>query len=186
MQITFTHEGSFGHVDVTCGPNRNPAEVGALPGSADLAQCIATIEHPARGYRSLFGWVQLVKSTDNAFSGRRFEIDPFDPFALHDGAPTPYCWYGIVPTLFDAPSRDDRAKLHWEAHSFLAVSPRGGDTSRVVTALLGFSWGFDINEVGDVQVRQVARLTGDQWNEHTGYLGQSYPGWKFSLSDGDW
>jgi len=76
--------------------------------------------------------------------------------------------------------------LSWEARSFLAVSPRHGDNARVVNALLGFSWGFDITELGDVQVRPVARLTGEQWNEHVPYLGQTYPGWKFPPGDGDW
>jgi hypothetical protein len=54
----------------------------------------------------MFGWVQLVRSTDNASQGEEFEIDPF---ALFDDVRTPYCWYGTEPTLFDSPCRVDRA-----------------------------------------------------------------------------
>ena len=31
-----------------------------------------------------------------------------DPFVLFGDAPSPYCWYGLNPTLFDGPSRSIR------------------------------------------------------------------------------
>jgi hypothetical protein len=50
-------------------------------------------------------------------------MDPFDPFRLYELALWPYCWYGLAPTLFDAPSRGLRwSSLEWIAHSFLAAS----------------------------------------------------------------
>src|SRR5919206_1265038 len=104
MEISFTHQGHQGRVIVTMETTRAPAVLGAREGALGLRNCKATVEFSASGYLGLLGWVQLVCSTDNMFQGRQFEIDPFDPFELYERAPTPYCWYGITPTLFDAPS----------------------------------------------------------------------------------
>ena len=55
--------------------------------------------------------------TAKADKAKWFEIDPFDPFGLYERAPLPYCWYGVAPTLFDAPSRAERAEIcarDWE------------------------------------------------------------------------
>lgn len=52
------------------------------------------------GYRALFDWVQLVRSTDNSSAG--FDMDPI--YSFEDG-PSPNAFFGINPTLFDAPSR---------------------------------------------------------------------------------
>ncbi len=49
----------------------------------------------------MFGWVQMVRSTDDESVGGRFEMDPF---GLFGDVRSPYCWYGTEPTLFDAPS----------------------------------------------------------------------------------
>ncbi|HEV2368267.1 MAG TPA: hypothetical protein VGR90_00240, partial [Acidimicrobiales bacterium] len=68
----------------------------------------------------LLGWVQLVRSTDNASAGERFEMDPL---LLFFDAPSPYCWYGTAPTLFDAPFRLRDVAMEWVAHSFLATTP---------------------------------------------------------------
>jgi hypothetical protein len=60
----------------------------------------------------------MVRSTDSAPD--KFEMDPI---ALYQQIPTPYAWFGVRPELFDAPSRDSRYDMTWEAHSFLCVSP---------------------------------------------------------------
>jgi len=76
---------------------------------------LSTIDYPGRGYRGFFGWVQRVRSTDNTFGRRAFEMDPARFF---EDSPAPYCWYGFKPVLFDAPSRDRSLPLDWLAHSF--------------------------------------------------------------------
>ncbi len=139
IEVAFAHQNHKGRVFVTTERTLSPVILGVGDSALGLANCTATIEFSARGYRGLLGWVQLVRSTDNAFQGRQFEMDPFDPFGLYKRAPLPYCWYGIAPTLFDAPSRDERVHLDWVAHSFLAASPFGGNT-KIVMPLLGFSW----------------------------------------------
>lgn len=179
MEILFSHQGYQGRVLVTVERTLSPATLGVGENALGLAHCKATIDFPAGGYLGLLGWVQLVRSTDNASHGRRFEMDPFDPFGLYERAPLPYCWYGIAPTLFDAPSRDERVPLDWVAHSFLAASPFGGDT-KIVTPLLGFSWGFDITDDKDIAMKPTTVLAAADWEAHLPYLRACYPDWRFS------
>jgi hypothetical protein len=112
MELSFTHHGHRGRVIVSVATTSDPAVLGQREGAIGLANCTATVAFAGRGYRQLLGWVQLVRSSDNAFHGHQFEMNPFDPFGLYQQhAPSPYCWYGIAPTLFDAPSRDERKRL---------------------------------------------------------------------------
>jgi hypothetical protein len=178
MEIPFAHQGYQGRVSVTVETTLAPPVLGAPESALGLANCKATIEYTARGYLGLLGWVQLVCSTDNSFHGRQFEMDPFDPFQLYEQALSPYCWYGITPTLFDAPSRDERAELDWIAHSFLAVSPFG-DNSRIVTPLLGFSWGFHVTDDTRIELKPVTALTAADWEAHLPYLRTCYQQWQF-------
>jgi hypothetical protein len=178
MEIPFTYHGQKGRVIVTSEATLTPAAVGAHDGAIGLANCNATIEFSANGYLALFGWVQLVRSTDNTFHGSQFEMDPFDPFKLYEHAPTPYCWYGITPALFDAPSRDERVDLDWIAHSFLAVSPLRGNR-RIVTPLLGFSWGFHVFDENNILLKPVTPLTAADWETHLPYLRDCYKEWQF-------
>ncbi len=188
MELPFTHQGHQGRVIVTLETTLAPAVFGAREGAVGLANCKATIEFAGSGYLGLLGWVQLVCSTDNSFHGRQFEMDPFDPFDLDKHAPSPYCWYGITPTLFDAPSRNKRVDLDWVAHSFLAASPLRGDrriTSpirgdrRIVTPLLGFSWGFHIFNEENIGLKPIASLTAADWEAHLPYLRKCYKKWQF-------
>jgi len=179
MEIPFIYQGYKGYVLVSVKTTTMPGDLGARDGSIGLANCTATIEFAGRGYQKLFGWVQLVRSTDNAFQGRQFEMDPFDPFGLYEQAPSPYCWYGIAPALFDAPSRDERERLDWVAHSFLGASPLRGNR-RIVTSLLGFAWGFRIDDEGNVALEPITALTAADWASHLPYLQICYPEWRFN------
>jgi len=178
MKLPFTHQGHKGSVLVSVTKTIIPGDLGARDGSIGLANCTATVEFAGRGYYQLFGWVQLVRSTDNTFQGRQFEMDPFDPFDLYEKAPSPYCWYGIAPTLFDAPSRVERAPLDWVAHSFLGASPLRSNR-RVVTPLLGFAWGFHVADDGDIALEPVSSLSAADWTAHLPYLRSCYPEWQF-------
>jgi hypothetical protein len=178
VRLEFVCDGVAGDVSVDTVVNENPANLGCPPDAKGFPACTASVEFPPLGYRALFGWVQLVRSTDNSSGGERFEIDPF---ALFFDAPSPYCWYGTAPTLFDAPRRETRSPLTWIAHSFLATTPLEEAVrtwTRPVVPLLGFSWGFDINE-GRITLHPVARLGARDWNGHLENLRQSYTAWEF-------
>jgi hypothetical protein len=127
----------------------------------------------------MLGWVQLVCSTDNESGGTDFEVDPF---SLFGDAPSPYCWYGQRPILFDAPSRPLRQPLDWTAHSFLAATPLDEVADlkpRRVVPIIAFSWGFT-DTGSDVTLQDPAVLPRQAWDSHLGVLRQTYPFWLFS------
>jgi hypothetical protein len=176
VEIEFSHEGERGRVSVSVTTNDDPPAVGKDENARGFPVCTATVDYPGRGYRALFGWVQLVRSTDNAFDGEAFEMDPARFF---EDSPAPYCWYGFSPTLFDAPSRDDRRPLEWLAHSFLAFTPRDLGARKQVVPLLGFSWGFEIDAAAHLTLAPLKPLTGADWSVHIPYLRTSYRRWEF-------
>jgi hypothetical protein len=181
--IQFTWDDLTGEVLVDHVVNDDPEAYGCLhPGALGYPVCTATVAYPRRGYRAMFGWVQLVRSTDNSVAGEDFEVDPF---ALFDDTRSPYCWYGTEPTLFDAPSRSGPPPAEWLAHSFLATTPieevlRGGP--RRVVPLLGFSWGFGLND-DEIQLRDVLPLTNREWIDRLPVLRASYPAPDWTFAD---
>jgi hypothetical protein len=164
--------GVRGHVDVVVAVNVNPQDLGCREAARGFPYCRASISHPARGYAAALGWIQLVCSTDNASGGRSFEIDPFEPLGP---ASHPFCFFGFLPALFDAPSRDPIRDMDWSAHSFLC---RLGEQDREVHALLGFSWGFAARE-GTIVPRGPEALASGDWDAHLTVLERVHPTWSF-------
>lgn len=177
MKFSFSHAGYPGTVTVSVIATPNPTMLGSWLGAPSRARCTATITFDAPGYLQLLGWVQLVRSSDTA-PDQQFAIDPFDPFDLYTSAPSPYGFYGIAPTLFDAPSRPAATPLDWIAHSFLAVSPPG--TGRQVVPLLGFAWGFAVDDYGQTTVQPITPLPAAVWIAHLPYLRRIFPTWSFA------
>lgn len=175
MEIGFALRGIDGVVIVEYARNDDPSSVGAGVDGTGFPFCHATVRYPARGYDAVLGWVQLVRSDDNESHGREFEIDPLD--FLGD-VPHPFCWIGLEPQLFDAPSRSPRRDMDWLAHSFLCV-PDGSDRDGFeVHALLGFSWGFRVRD--EVITLVPPSLVGAQeWDDHQALLSERYPAWRF-------
>jgi len=177
LEIAFDLRGVPGVISVSLRANADPDALGCFPGALGLPACTATVEFPHMGYRSMLGWVQLVRADD--FGSGSFESDPF---ALFGDAPAPYCWYGLNPTLFDGPSRSNRDQdLRWEANSFLATTPLDEVMDlgpRRVVPLAGFSWGFEISS-GEVTLSAATELPLEQWNTHTATLRSTYPLWLF-------
>jgi hypothetical protein len=174
MILHFSHDGAAGAIAIDCMRNDDPAALGCRPGALGLPACTATITFPAPGYRAMFGWIQLVRSSDNESAGAAFEMDPL---ALFAGADSPYAFYGHRPTLFDGPSRRRRDDLAWLAHSFLATTPFDGQ--RRVLPVAGFAWGFDIRG-GEVGLRPLAPLTAADWRAQLPVLMRAHPRWQFA------
>ena len=111
LRIPFSLRGISGLTTVSVTRNTDPDAIGysLLTGglSTDPARgfpvCRATVTYPAEGYAAMFGWTQMVRSTDSAPD--RFEMDPI---ALYQQIPTAYAWFGVRPELFDAPARGSR------------------------------------------------------------------------------
>jgi hypothetical protein len=174
MRIDFALRGLDGSVTVAYERNERPDLVGSGPLSLGFPMCHATVDYPARGYDAVLGWVQLVRSDDNESHGREFEIDPLE--FLGD-VPHPFCWIGLAPRLFDAPSRERERDLDWSAHSFLCV-PDGGPEGMEAQALLGFSWGFRVRS-GQILLDGPALLNDVDWDAHRDLLTARYPDWRF-------
>jgi len=175
MEIPFVHNGVAGRVHVGYRRNTDPATVGCPPETEGYPICTATVDRPFRGYDSLMGWVQLVRSDDNESGGRRFEMDPL---AFLGDLPHPYCWLGLNPTLFDAPSRSPRVDMDWLAHSFLCVPDDVGNGLEACF-VLGFSWGF-VARGGEIALVPPEALDGSAWDTHLDTLRTRHPGWHFS------
>jgi hypothetical protein len=175
-RTAFEWDGMTGEVRVECVPNDDPAEYGtALSDAYGFPVCTASVRYPRRGYRAMFGWVQLVRSTDNGSHGEAFEIDPL---ALFGDVRMPYCWYGTEPTLFDSPCRLDRTPLAWRSRSVLATTPIAEVLRlepRRVVPLVGFEWGFDVRDDGTIELSPTTALTNADWHEVLPVLRSEYP-----------
>ncbi len=175
LHIAFELRGIAGRASVTYGRNTRPELVGSGPESAGFPMCHATVDYPARGYNAVLGWIQLVRSNDNTSHGRAFEVDPL---GFLGDVPHPFCWIGLSPSLFDAPSRAPMSDLDWAAHSFLCVPDAGSDDRYEVHALLGFTWGFRIRGT-EIRLVPPALLGPAEWNQDMDVLGKRYPSWHF-------
>ena len=172
MELQFRHDDVSGSVAVDIQRNTRPAELGCDAASFGLPVCTARVEMSAQGYRAMCGWIQVVRSTDNSTGGQGFDMDPFGP----SGTDSPYAFYGLAPTLFDAPSRDHRRDLDWLAHTFLAHTPLG---TTAVKAVAGFSWGFSFR-AEEVQIVSPSPLDRTDWTAHLTALTGQYPAWNFA------
>ncbi len=138
-----------------------------------LPVCTATIAYAGQGYAAAMGWVQLVQSTDCG----RPDVFELDPLALFEEVNTPYAFFGMAPTLFDAPYRDLEHDVVWRARSYLATTPDAVLTQAAVP-LVAFSWGFRI-AAGSVTLDPPAHLDIAHWGEHLEVLESTHPGWNF-------
>lgn len=101
-----------------------------------------------------------------------------DPLRIYEGFETPFGFFGLAPTLFDGPYRlDGNQHLDWLAHSFLCVSP-SHPMERDVFAVLGFSWGFVLDNVHITMV-EPKPLTTQDWAQHVEFLAGRFPSWTF-------
>ena len=168
----FTYQATPGRVEVDVLANADPVSLGCDADNRQFPACKAKVRYAGGGYRAMFGWVQLVRSTDAATVD--FEMDPYFLFPDID---SPYCFYGYKPTLFDAPGRTHRDDLDWIAHSFLAATPTEYGARQVVP-LQGFSWGFSIRS-GMIDLAPALPLAPNEWTIHIPYLRAVYPTWQF-------
>jgi hypothetical protein len=82
LQVPFSLRGISGLIVVSVTRNTDPDAIGyslltkGLPPDAarGFPVCRATVTYPAEGYAAMFGWTQMVRSTDSAPD--RFEMDP--------------------------------------------------------------------------------------------------------------
>lgn len=173
--LGFVHHGQAGRIDVEVVANTDPPRLGCNEDNLAFPACTASVQYPGGGYLSMFGWVQLVRSTDAGTQD--FEMDPNFIFPEAD---VPYCYFGYKPTLFDCPGRTHTQDMDWVAHSFLAMSPIE-PSARTVTPLQGFSWGFT-RRSRQVELLPLTPLASADWDNHRAYLATAHPDWQFATA----
>lgn len=182
LEVPFTVRGVDGLVDVELESNDDPAALGyglLAPGATaetltGYPVCTARIEYPARGYAAMFGWIQFVQSSDSEGDPSIFELDPI---YLYREVSTPFAWFGLRPTLFDAPTRETRSPMRWRARSYLCVVP-DAVISREVAPVCGFAWGFDADP-DSITIVEATTLNCESWNDQLMTLRTQFPGWSF-------
>ena len=154
MHLPFSLRGIAGHVDITVDITQNPEDLGAMPEAIGLPHCHATIDYPGRGYGGCWAGSSLCGQRTTTAQGSYTEMDPL---TLVGEVAHPFAFFGVTPTLFDAPARHSRADLDWLAHSFLCYIKDDGQDVKTVQAITGFSWGFTIAAAATTADRRVIR-----------------------------
>lgn len=175
MELPFRWATLRGRVTVELAVNEDPGALGCDEIARGFPYCRATVEPPAKGYADMLGWVQLVNAS-YLHRGEGFISDGFEPLGP---LPHPFGFYGVSPTLFDAPHTDDR-EADFFAHSFLCGL--GGELlefRQEVRAVLGFSWGF-LKREARIESFGPDLLSAGDWNGHLDYLRGHFEEWTFA------
>jgi hypothetical protein len=212
LTIPFTSRSRHGKIDITLRPNLDPIHAHgldlifpAVPQPSFPEQfhgfpvMHGTITYPIPpsaylSYGNLFGWIQFVRSVSsdtlpgNEEKNEGWEMDIY-PYAKD--LKSPFVYWGLNPSIFDAPARllskDEKVQsLEWRAQSFLCVLEDAGKTKRVMLVPgAGFGWGFDIRAkeggkgrditVSDLEVLDVEKA----WRGRLGLLRDLYSDWTF-------
>jgi hypothetical protein len=173
LALPYRWAGTEGEVRVEIRENDDPAAFGCAEFARGFPVIRATITPVSRGYADMLGWVQLV---DDSWHADGFHTDGFEPLGQ---LPHPFGFYGVSPTLFDAPHFDGEA-FDFRAHTFLCGL--GGELlefRRETRAVLGFSWGCRKRE-GEIEFFDIEALTPESWDSHREYLARRFPEWTFA------
>jgi hypothetical protein len=175
LALPFRWAGREGEVQIEIRENDDPAALGCEEFARGFPVIRATITPTSQGYSDMLGWVQLV---EDSYHGGGFHADGFEPFGEF---PHPFSYYGVSPTLFDAPHFDGE-NFDFLAHTFLCGL--GGELlefRREVRAVLGFSWGCK-KRGSATELLQPEALAAETWDSHRDYLARTYPEWTFAPS----
>jgi hypothetical protein len=173
LELPYRWAGREGEVRVEIWENDDPLAVGCSEIARGFPCCRATVTPTARGYSEMLGWIQLI---DHSELGKGFVDDGFQPLGP---LPHPFGFYGVSPTLFDAP-HDVADPIELRAHTFLAGL--GGEVlefRREARPVLGFSWGFS-KRGPEIEYFAPQPLTAEDWQAHLAYLRQRFPEWTFA------
>jgi hypothetical protein len=186
LRLPFTLRDRSGIVRVTCTVNRDPRRWGyhhldlpfdGVAAARGFPVLDAAVSFGGRGYTAIMGWIQLVLIKADPPDHRDAYLLDLPP--MFGDLDVPFGWFGPNPRLFDAPSMVQRhGKLTWVANSFLCASP-GVLMKPVVSAVLGFSWGYEFRGDGKPRLTAPRRLSPKDWNSHLNFLRKRCPRWRF-------
>jgi hypothetical protein len=172
LALPFRWAGREGEVQVEIRENDDPAALGCEEWARGFPVCTAKITPPSQGYADMLGWIQLV---DDSWHGGGFHADGFEPLGP---LPHPFGYYGVSPTLFDAPHFDGET-FDFLAHTFLCGL--GGELLEFrheARAVLGFSWGCR-KRGPEIEFLGLEALSPESWDGHREDLADRFPNWTF-------
>ena len=172
LDLPFRWAGRERQSRVEVRENDDPAALGCREFARGFPVCRAAIAPPSQGYADMLGWIQLV---DDSWHGDGFHADGFEPLGE---LPHPFGFYGISPTLFDAPHADAE-NFDFLAHTFLCGL--GGELLEFryeARAILGFSWGCR-KRGAEIGFLDLVALPPEGWDSHRPYLAERFPKWTF-------
>jgi hypothetical protein len=146
--IPFRLRGLDGRIVVDLEANKDPRRWGydllGLPYAAEVAEGFpvvrASVSFAGEGYAAAMGWIQIVRyGTGEAEDTVLVDLPP----QLSE-ARMPYCYWGVCPSFFDAPSFAQEG-VTWVADAFLTVTPDALMT-KIVQPVCGFRWGFKTSQ----------------------------------------
>jgi hypothetical protein len=173
LALPFRWAGRAGEVQVAISQNDDPVALGCEEWARGFPVCRGRIALESRGYADMLGWVQLV---DDSWHGGGFHADGFEPLGH---LPHPFGYYGVSPTLFDAPHCDGES-FDFLAHTFLCGL--GGELLEFryeARAVLGFSWGCS-KRGEEIAFHPLAVLSAEAWDGHRDCLARRFPEWTFA------
>jgi hypothetical protein len=173
LALPFRWAGRQGEVQVEIRENDDPVALGCEDWARGFPVCRAKITPESQGYADMLGWIQIV---DDSWHADGFHADGFEPLG---SLPHPFGYYGVSPTLFDAPHYDGE-NFDFLAHSFLCGL--GGELLEFryeARAVLGFSWGCT-KRGPKIEFHDLEPLAAASWDDHREYLVQSFPKWTFA------
>jgi hypothetical protein len=189
ISIPFLLRGVEGAIHVRYGVNDDPRRWGYEVLGLDWYEeelirgfpvMEASVEHSAEGYGADMGWIQVAEY-EVRDPGAEERATVFDvPPQLGD-TEIPYLAFGVRPTAFDAPSITSR-EVTWRASTFLTYTP-DAVLSRVVRAVAGFSWGYDV-VAGEVTIVPLSVATREDWTVVVPGLQERFPNW--TMLDEPW
>lgn len=167
---------------VDCQVNEAPHRWGyhllGLPYDPGIAEGFpvvrASVSFPGEGYAAAMGWIQLVRYYGGGEIGD--EVVEVDHPPQHSAARTPYCYWGISPSFFDAPSMAQEG-VTWAAETFLTASPDALMT-RAVQPVCGFRWGYTTRR-NPPELLPVEPLDEKAWEPVRAELQGRYLDWNF-------
>jgi hypothetical protein len=183
LELSFSVRGGTGSVHVHYGVTEDPVAVGfdlvAVGFDATAFRgfpvCWADVRFDQGGYRAMFGWIQLVTTSDVAAPGDPFVSIDIPPFLAQEDSPLAF--FGYQPTLFDAPANPGHPDGEWIAESFLVAAPDVARTRRLAP-ITGFRWGYRLT-AGVPEPLAVAPIGPDRWDAHRALLAERHPSWAF-------
>lgn len=181
LDLPFRLRDRDGQVHVEIVPNTDPEDLGHPLVAVGYDResfvgfpCITgAISYDGAGPRGWMGWVQVIerRDTDGTVSTG---VDLAPVFA--EGSPL-YA-FGYLPTFSDFPANPDHPDGDWIAETHLVAIP-DVVRSAVLVPVVGFRWGYRLQDHRCVELFAPERLSPSAWDDRRAFLVDEHPTWRF-------